>query len=121
MQRYYDIVASELKSRQLVDGLWARAVAETGDEDSRARARYIKLRAEQLQLQDEWKTREDSRRRKMEGDTQREAELRRAYEAEDREILRRSKEEPVFTRVILILSAIFIAGSLIFFVVLLFR
>lgn len=48
MQRYYDAVAAELKNRQINEGLWARALAESGADDSRARARYIKLRVDFL-------------------------------------------------------------------------
>jgi hypothetical protein len=47
-QAYYNIVALELRDQALRPGLWARAVAETGDEDSQARARYIRLRVAEL-------------------------------------------------------------------------
>lgn len=67
-QRFYDIVASELQSRSLKPGLWARAVAEVGDEGAGARARYIQLRvtelAEQERLDEE--QRREAQRRQME-------------------------------------------------------
>ncbi len=47
-QKYYDVVGQELQDRQVVPGLWARAVAETGNEGAEARARYIKLRVADL-------------------------------------------------------------------------
>jgi len=51
-QRYYDLVASELQSRTIKTGLWARAVAEVGGEGPAARARYIKLRVVELEAED---------------------------------------------------------------------
>lgn len=71
MQRYYDLVAAELKRRDLKDGLWARALAETGADDSKARARYIKLRAEELSHE------EEQRRRKQSEHIQRQSEAQR--------------------------------------------
>ncbi len=47
-QAFYNIVALELRDQALRPGLWARAVAETGDEGSQARARYIRLRVAEL-------------------------------------------------------------------------
>src|SRR5438477_460887 len=47
-QRYYEIVGQELQRRVLHAGLWARAVAETGDEGATARALYIRLRVAEL-------------------------------------------------------------------------
>ena len=45
---YYDEVAKELANQQLRPGLWAKAIAESAGSESAARARYIKLRAQQL-------------------------------------------------------------------------
>ena len=59
-QRFYDFVALELQSRNIRPGLWARAVAEVGDEGATARARYIQLRVKELA--DEERLREHSRK-----------------------------------------------------------
>ena len=48
-QRFYELVAQELQRRFIRPGLWARAVAETGDEGKTARALYIRLRVAELQ------------------------------------------------------------------------
>lgn len=48
-QRFYDRVAAELQAKQLHEGLWARAIAETGGDMDQARALYIHLRAAALQ------------------------------------------------------------------------
>lgn len=50
-QRYFDEVATELSNKQLKPGLWARAFAESGGDDAKARASYIRLRA--LDLKEE--------------------------------------------------------------------
>jgi hypothetical protein len=47
-QVVYDQVAAELERKQLKPGLWARALAEMGDGGEKARAYYIKLRAEEI-------------------------------------------------------------------------
>ena len=52
-QYYYDCVAAELQQKFLRPGLWARAVAETGSEGEKARALYIKLRVQELQIENE--------------------------------------------------------------------
>ncbi|MBP6507148.1 MAG: DUF2569 family protein [Opitutaceae bacterium] len=43
-QRFYDEVANELANNSVKPGLWTRAVSESGDEGSKARAAYIRLR-----------------------------------------------------------------------------
>jgi hypothetical protein len=48
-QRFYDAVGREMARNDLKPGLWARALAETGADDGRARARYIRLRVADLQ------------------------------------------------------------------------
>ena len=50
-QSNYDIVGDELARGVINRGLWARALAETGADDSRAKARYITLRVEQLKCE----------------------------------------------------------------------
>ena len=52
-QDYFDIVAGELQDRQVKPGLWTRAIAESGQDDGRARAAYIKLRIRELKEEDE--------------------------------------------------------------------
>lgn len=54
-QHYFDIVALELQTRAVKPGLWARAIAESGQDDGRARAAYIKLRVQELKEEDELK------------------------------------------------------------------
>lgn len=39
----YEFVATELETGSLSKGLWIKALAETGFDDARARALYIKL------------------------------------------------------------------------------
>lgn len=51
-EAYYDQVAQELESGQVRAGLWAKAFADASGDTSRARARYIKLRAASLKLND---------------------------------------------------------------------
>jgi hypothetical protein len=47
-QRYYDVVADELAQKNVKPGLWARALAESGADDARAQASYIRLRVAEL-------------------------------------------------------------------------
>jgi hypothetical protein len=51
--KYYDEVARELETKSLRPGLWTRAVAETGDEGSAAKALYIRLRVSELVKQEQ--------------------------------------------------------------------
>ena len=46
--KFYDEVARELQDRPMSPGLWTKAFAETGGDDTKARALYIKLRVTQL-------------------------------------------------------------------------
>ena len=48
-QHYYDLVAEELAQKNLKPGLWARALAESGADDKRTQAYYIRLRVAELQ------------------------------------------------------------------------
>ena len=102
MQRYYDIVAKELRERRLQDGLWARALAETGGNDSKARARYIKLRAEELMREEEEVRRKEDERIQSQAEIERLEGLRTLQEEEEREFSRRAKEGPSLLRVFLI-------------------
>jgi hypothetical protein len=51
-QRYYDLVADELARQDVRPGLWARALAESGADDKRTRAFYIRLRVAELQREE---------------------------------------------------------------------
>jgi len=44
----YDIVAKEIRAESLVEGLYTRAFAEADGDKDKAKARYIKLRVQQL-------------------------------------------------------------------------
>jgi len=46
--KFYDEVARELQEKAMVPGLWTKAFAETGGDDAKARALYIKYRVAQL-------------------------------------------------------------------------
>jgi hypothetical protein len=46
--RFYDEVARELQENPMVPGLWTKAFSETGGDDAKARALYIKYRVMQL-------------------------------------------------------------------------
>jgi hypothetical protein len=46
--KFYDVVARELKEESIVDGLWTRAYSETGGDEAKTRALYIKYRVTQL-------------------------------------------------------------------------
>ena len=50
-QTFYDIVAEELRSRFIVDGLWVRAFSDAGGDEARAKAIYISHRVEQLKAE----------------------------------------------------------------------
>ena len=45
----YEFVAAELEAGSLRKGLWVKALAETGFDNARARALYIKMRIASLQ------------------------------------------------------------------------
>ena len=47
-QRFYDAVAQEIQSGALQPGVWARALADSDGNESRARAKYIRLRVAQM-------------------------------------------------------------------------
>jgi hypothetical protein len=51
--KFYEEVARELETKSLRPGLWTRAVAETGDEGSAAKALYIRLRVSELVQQEQ--------------------------------------------------------------------
>lgn len=44
----YDVIAAEVRTGEIADALWARALVKAGGEESATRAAYIELRAQQL-------------------------------------------------------------------------
>lgn len=51
-QHYYDVVAEEVAQKNLKPGLWARALAESGADDARAQAYYIRLRVAEMRQEE---------------------------------------------------------------------
>lgn len=47
-EKFYEEVARELQEKPMIPGLWTKAFAETGGDDAKARALYIKYRVAQL-------------------------------------------------------------------------
>ena len=56
----YDIVAKEIRSGTLVDGLYTRAFADANGDKDKAQAKYIKLRVAQLRTEHKGKGKADS-------------------------------------------------------------
>jgi Flp pilus assembly protein TadB len=50
-QKFYDIVAGEIRSRFVVDGLWVRAFSDADGDEAKAKAVYITRRVEQLKAE----------------------------------------------------------------------
>ncbi|MBD5801994.1 Sel1 repeat protein [Azoarcus sp. Aa7] len=69
-EAYYEVVARELSNGSIRPGLWAKALAETGYDELKAKARYIQLRVEVLeaevgQLRNELESEERVRRQML--------------------------------------------------------
>ena len=47
-EHLYEQIALEIESQELKQGVWAKAFADADGDEGKARARYIKLRVEQL-------------------------------------------------------------------------
>jgi hypothetical protein len=47
-ERLYELVSQELSSGIQRDGLWARAIADSGGNEEKAKAKYIKYRVQSL-------------------------------------------------------------------------
>ena len=56
----YDIVAKEIRSGTLVDGLYTRAFADANGDKDKAQAKYIKLRVAQLRTEHKGKGKADA-------------------------------------------------------------
>ena len=54
-QKFYDQVAEEIERKQLDNGLWVRAFSLSLGDDAKARAIYIGLRVERLQVEQDAK------------------------------------------------------------------
>jgi hypothetical protein len=50
-EEYYACAAAEIANGEVRQGLWAKALAETGYDGQRARARYLKLRVKALKVE----------------------------------------------------------------------
>jgi hypothetical protein len=48
-QAFYDMVAEELKTQKLDQGMWVRAFSDAGGNENQAKALYIKYRVAQLE------------------------------------------------------------------------
>jgi hypothetical protein len=89
-QKYYDAVADELTRGELIPGLWARAMAETGTDDARARAAYIRLRVVRVEEEEL----EGKRIAEMKREQELERQRAREEEEAERELARqRAREE----------------------------
>jgi len=52
-QKFYDMVADELRAKMIADGVWVRSVAESRGDEAKARAIYIGYRVNQLKAEAE--------------------------------------------------------------------
>ena len=58
-EKYYEIVAKEIRENRINDAIWTKAIAESGGEENKTKAVYIQLRVRQL-MRDEIKTNYDA-------------------------------------------------------------
>ena len=89
-QKFYDIVADEIRSRFIVDGLWVRAFSDAGGEEAKAKAIYIAHRVEHLKV-------EAKREQEQRDKAQREEEERLAREREAERQIPPEPDEKAFT------------------------
>ena len=115
-QRFYDIVAEELRSRIIVDGLWVRSFSEAGGDDTNARAIYIGYRVEQLKAEDEALRATAFERAKAEARREKEHVARMKEEAKARRT--RESEDPLDPETMRLLIAVLLGALVIFFVIL---
>lgn len=54
-EKYYEIVAKEIRENRINDAIWTKAIAESGGEENKTKAVYIQLRVKQL-MRDDIKT-----------------------------------------------------------------
>ncbi len=55
-EKYFQIVAEELRSNRINDALWTKAIAKSQGDENKTKATYINLRVEQL-MQEEKRSR----------------------------------------------------------------
>ena len=46
--RFYDVVAREIRENRIQDGLWTKAIAKSLGDENKTKAMYIQMRVEQL-------------------------------------------------------------------------
>lgn len=46
--RFYEIVAAEIRQNRIQDGLWTKAIAKSLGDENKTKAMYIQMRVEQL-------------------------------------------------------------------------
>ena len=51
-EKYYEIVAKEIRENRINDAIWTKAIAESGGEENKTKAVYIQLRVKQLMRND---------------------------------------------------------------------
>ena len=116
-QRFYDIVAEEIRSRLVVDGIWVRSFSEAGGDDTKARAIYIAYRVEQLKAE-EAAARATAVER-AQAEVRREQEQRKRVKREAREKRTREREaerlRPLDPKAKRLLIALFLVALGIFF------
>ncbi|MFT4589121.1 MAG: hypothetical protein ACI9VS_002497 [Candidatus Binatia bacterium] len=54
-EKYYEIVAKEIRQNRINDAVWTKAIAESGGDENKTKAVYIQLRVKQL-MRDDVKT-----------------------------------------------------------------
>lgn len=47
-EKYYQVVADELRDNRIKDALWTKAIAKSQGDENKTKATYIQLRVEQL-------------------------------------------------------------------------
>ncbi len=51
-EKYYEIIAKEIRENRINDAIWTKAIAESGGEENKTKAVYIQLRVRQLMRDD---------------------------------------------------------------------
>lgn len=51
-EKYYQVVADELRDNRIKDALWTKAIAKSQGDENKTKATYIQLRVEQLMQED---------------------------------------------------------------------
>lgn len=63
---YYNIVAKELKTGQINQGLWLKCLTEESGDDKSAKLKYVQYRIEQLKSKDKLDDYREKKRRQRE-------------------------------------------------------